>query len=385
MFPLLILFVLASQPGVSRFEVVETAPLGSELESASVANAIDRFPELFAEAESSISIAQMYMLYYPPTSRGRLLYRLYDALLAAAARGVEVRILLDSTILEGNPSRTYHRIGRFFSDVPGIEVRSCDLRQFSVYDECMMHAKYFVVDGRTAVLGSHNWSYGAFADNRELSLVVRDSGFARSLARVFDVDWGVAMGDTGRGGFGDIEPGDIRLAVAGPAGLRTGIGLTVVAALADFVGGCRTSLDVEINSLSSRVDFGPGERFGLVDSLLRSAAGRGVRVRLLADRWAWEHDPGLLSSLDSVPGIEVRAIDIRSAGPNPAAGTVHGKLVIGDGCRALVGTATFSQRQLLECRNVAVTVGDRSTVSVLREVFERDWGSRYARAVMVTR
>ena len=374
MFAFLLVFVLVSQPGSSRFEVVETAPRGSELELASAANAIDRFPELFAEAESSISIAQMYMLYYPPTSQGRLLYRLYDALADAAARGVDVRILLDSTILEQNPGRTYHRIGTFLSEVPGIAVRSCDLRRFSVYPDCMMHAKYFVVDGRTAVLGSHNWSYGAFADNRELSVVVRDDGFARSLARVFDIDWGMARGDAPDA----AAPEDFRPAVAGPAGLSTGTDPTIAAALSDFIGRCRTSLDVEINSLSLRVDFGPGERFVLVDSLLRSAAGRGVRVRLLADRWAWEHDPELLSSLDSVPGIAVRSIDIRAAGPNPDAGTVHAKLVIGDGHRALVGTATFSQRQLIECRNVAVTLTDRSAVSVLCEVFERDWGAWYA-------
>ncbi len=367
----------------SKLEIVETAPLGSDLDSDSVPNALETFPELLASAESSIDIAEMYMLHYPQASKGRALYLLYDALLDAARRGVRVRILLDSTILESNPSRTYQRMAVYLNGVDGIEVRMCDLRRFSVYPDCMMHAKYFVVDSKVAVVGSHNWSFGGFADNRELSLVVRDTGFAHQVVAVFDTDWRVAgrrdvpsllSGETGL--YGKACSG-LRLVVTTPTGLRDSGLLSTAEALEMLFGQTDSTLDIAVNSFTTRVDFGDAERFWFVESLLRVRAGQGVRVRLLVDRWAYEHEPGLFRSLDSADGIRVRVIDIAGLGPNPDAGTMHAKLVIGDDRMALVGSATFSQRQLMECRNLGVLVENENIAARLKAVFERDWSSKY--------
>lgn len=362
-------------------EVVETAPLGSELDRRQVANAIDRFPELFAAAESTLDIAEMYMLYYPPESKGRLLYRLYDGIMAAAQRGVRVRVLLDSATLEGSPTETYRRMRERLAAVPGIEVRAADLRRLSPYPDCMMHAKYFVVDSRLAVVGSHNWSFGGFADNRELSLVIHDGVLAGQVRGVFETDWAAASGQAlprtaadqcPAGGRGSV----LRLAVAGP--VESGE-YRLTDAVAEIMSAAESTLDVEVNSISPRIDFGPGTRFGLVESLLQAAAGRGVRVRLLVDRWAWEQEPEFLRGLMAIPGVEVRVADITRAGPNTGAGTMHAKFVVADRRRLLLGTATFSQRQLTACRNLAVVVDDPATATAVADVFERDWFSIYAR------
>jgi phosphatidylserine/phosphatidylglycerophosphate/cardiolipin synthase-like enzyme len=333
---------------------------------------------MFAAAESSIDIAEMYMLYYPPESRGRLLYPLYDALVAAAGRGVRVRVLLDGLTWQDNASRTYRRMGDYLAGVPGIEVRRCDLAQFSSYPGCLMHAKYCVIDGRLSVVGSHNWSWGAFAENRELSLAIDDTGFARALGLLFEQDWRAAVGEMLAVAVSTTGPA--RLAFSGPGGLPA-TGLRLTDALAEVAGSAARTLDVEVNSLATRDDIGVGP-FLLVDSVLRAAARRGAAVRLLVDHWAWDHEPALFRALDSAPGITVRVADIRAAGVDGQAGTAHAKLVVADRARAMLGTATMSQRQLLECRNVAVLFDDRSVVETLTAVFERDWGSGWSRPVV---
>jgi len=355
--------------------IVETAPV--RLNSSDVPDAIDVFPELFAGAESSIDIAQMYMLHYAPESRGRLLYRLYDALVEAAGRGVRVRVLLDGLTLLENTDQTYQRMADRLAVVPGIEVRGCDLRRFSDYPGCLMHAKYIVVDGCRSVVGSHNWSWGAFAENRELSLVVDDTAFGRALGAVFLQDWIAAVGETLT--VSARSDGPVRLAVSGPAGLKTE-SLGLESALAGLIAGAQRSLDLAVNSLTTRDDLGRG-RFGLVDSLFRTAAARGVRVRVMVDRWAWEHEPELMLSLDSVAGVTVRVADIRAAGEDEGIGTMHAKVVIADGTRFLLGTATMGQRQLLECRNVAVRAEDPGVGAQLVSLFERDWESGWCRPV----
>jgi phosphatidylserine/phosphatidylglycerophosphate/cardiolipin synthase-like enzyme len=360
-----------------ELEILETAPAGTELDLPDIRNAIDVLPDLFARAEFSIDVAQMYMLYYRPESRGALLFSLYDALVAAAGRGVSVRILLDSTTLEDNPGPTYTRMRDSLSRFPGIAVRAVDLRPYSAYPECMMHAKYVIIDKRIAVIGSHNWSFSAFADNRELSVLVPDSAVARQLASVFETDWRVARGDTHQVRAGAAGKSELQLVVTSPSSLADGTVPSTVHALQQVFGSAVHSLDLEVNSLTTRVDFGPTHKFVLLDSLLRRTAARGVRIRVLVDKWAYDFEPGLFRSLNRVENITVRIIDIAAVGPNPATGSVHDKLVIADDKQAFLGSATFSQRQLLECRNVGLLIADRKIVAQLRSVFERDWDSHY--------
>jgi phosphatidylserine/phosphatidylglycerophosphate/cardiolipin synthase-like enzyme len=375
----------------SDIEVLETAPLGSRLDLPDLRNALDVLPGLFARAESTIEISQMYMLYYRPESQGRILFLLYDALIAAAQRGVRVRILLDSTTLEANSGPTYQKMRDSLARVGGIEVRACDPRPYSEYPECMLHAKYIVVDRRLTVIGSHNWSFSAFADNRELSLLVRDTTIARQLQGVFETDWNTRAGlaqvsgprsQVLRSETPNLElptrssRSGVVLVVTSPAKLRDSTLLSTTDALRRVFGKARSSLDLEVNSLTTRADFGDAKQFTLLDSLLRAAADRGVRIRLLVDCWAYDCEPDLFRRLNQVDRIRVRVIDISELGPNPKTGTVHAKMVVADRAIILIGSATFSQRQLLECRNVGLLVERRDIAAQLEMVFDTDWNSK---------
>jgi cardiolipin synthase len=97
-------------------------------------------------------------------------------LAAAAARGVKVQVCLD---LEGE------RDGRTPEDRNAQAAAWLAARGVQVVrDEPQRrtHAKLILIDGRTTVLGSHNWTWSALRSNRELSLITDDLGIAAAAS-----------------------------------------------------------------------------------------------------------------------------------------------------------------------------------------------------------
>ena len=87
-----VLLLATVLPGVG-LEVIETAPIGSRLDDPGIRNALDVLPELFAGAESTIDVAQMYMLWYPVGSRGRVIDAVWLGFVATLAHTLSVIIL----------------------------------------------------------------------------------------------------------------------------------------------------------------------------------------------------------------------------------------------------------------------------------------------------
>jgi cardiolipin synthase A/B len=102
-----------------------------------------------------------------------------DTIVDAAARGVDVRVLVagisDSSLLL-NASRS------FYSTLLDAGVRVHESQ------EEIMHAKTAVVDGVWSTIGSSNLDSLSFVHNHEINAVVVDSSFGASLESLFDVD-----------------------------------------------------------------------------------------------------------------------------------------------------------------------------------------------------
>jgi cardiolipin synthase len=102
-----------------------------------------------------------------------------EAILEAAARGVDVRILVagfsDSQLLL-NASRAY------YSDLLDAGVKVFESQ------EQIMHAKTMVVDGYWSTVGSSNLDYLSFLHNHEANAVILGSAFAAQLEDVFLAD-----------------------------------------------------------------------------------------------------------------------------------------------------------------------------------------------------
>jgi phosphatidylserine/phosphatidylglycerophosphate/cardiolipin synthase-like enzyme len=53
----------------------------------------------------------------------------------------------------------------------------------------VVHAKYLVVDGEKAWIGTSNWERGYFHDSRNVGLIVDGRPFAQKLERFFQSGW----------------------------------------------------------------------------------------------------------------------------------------------------------------------------------------------------
>ncbi|MHA1211599.1 MAG: phospholipase D-like domain-containing protein, partial [Candidatus Heimdallarchaeota archaeon] len=101
---------------------------------------------------------------------------LYDDLLDAAERGVQVRVLIpEPGVANENVTQPLMSTGaqvRFFKGLGH------------------NHNKYINVDGKIVAVSSINWSNNSVVNNREAGAIVRNDDVATYFTTVFDYDWG---------------------------------------------------------------------------------------------------------------------------------------------------------------------------------------------------
>ena len=102
-----------------------------------------------------------------------------QAIANAAQHGVHVEVILPAPSGSSGDSNSQ---GISVIKQGGVQVRE-DPRLY-------MHAKIIVVDGRIAFVGSENISTQSLDQNRELGIIVSDSGVLNTLQQTFQRDWG---------------------------------------------------------------------------------------------------------------------------------------------------------------------------------------------------
>lgn len=158
------------------------APTTSTAESVTVFvapdNAAAGVTNMLESATDSIRIQQVSI-----ESSGRLL----NATIAAAERGVDVRILLSGAWYVESENRALAKTLRRRADRRGLplEVRLAEPR--SRYEH--VHAKGLIVDGQSTIVGSLNWNSHALTENREVVVRIDDSETAAAFERAFIADW----------------------------------------------------------------------------------------------------------------------------------------------------------------------------------------------------
>lgn len=172
--------LVAEEPPEGTFPS-EFDPATSEVESVRVVTAPDNANEettaLIRSAEESIRIKQATIAHDHAFLREAV---------AAAERGVEVRILLDSSWYVEEENR---ELVRWMEDQAESGDLPIEARLVESDDFAKLHAKGVVVDDRTALVGSINWNENSVENNREVALIVESEGVARHFAAVFDADW----------------------------------------------------------------------------------------------------------------------------------------------------------------------------------------------------
>jgi len=163
---------LARRGHIYHFAPESTLPDIGILASTPTTSSILRLllHRMLSEAQKSVRLT---MAYFAPDDD------LIDALCRASKRGVKVQLML--------PSRGDVRVlvvaARSFYDklmCNGIEVFE---RQ-----NCVLHAKTMVADGRVSVLGSTNLDYRSIEFNCELSAIIRSERFGQQMVDLFNND-----------------------------------------------------------------------------------------------------------------------------------------------------------------------------------------------------
>ena len=312
---------------------------------------------------------RLYLAGYTFTSA-----RVTSALVAAAGRGVDVRVLVEGGVAGGAPSPEAARLDALRQAGADVRVVDGERARYSFH-----HAKYAVADGRAVVL-SENWKPSGTGGhgNRGWGVTVDDPAVADHLAEVFraDTGWpdarpwravrenfttvtGAAANDSYPTRFPPVETRAERVEVLlAPDNAREGV--------RELVGSADESLLVEQPRLDPR---------GAFANWTIDAARRGVRVRvLLSGKWYNEaENRNTTERLNRVAAAEGLDLAAKLVEPRSRFEKVHVKGAVVDGERAVVGSLNWNDHAATENREVVVVVEDPAVGDYYRRAFRADW------------
>ncbi len=364
--------------------LVESSPVETTLDHPEIPDAHAVWPQMMAGATRTLEIAQFYVSNAP----GSRLEPVIQAVEAAADRGVQVRVLADEKFAPQYPETLQRLAAR-----ANIQVRRIDMTKSL---GGVLHAKYFVVDGREAFLGSQNFDWRALEHIQELGLRVRVPEVVQRLGAVFEQDWALAGGAAPAAPAAADESG----AVPGPFEARFG-GDTVrvqpafsprgflpepgawdLPQLVKLIDGARESVRVQL--LTYRAKDRSGGEFRELEDALKRASARGVKVELLVADWGKR--AGTIEGLQALhapPNLTVKIATIPrwSGGFIPFARVVHAKYMVVDGEAAWLGTSNWEADYFTKSRNVGVVVRGAAFAKELERFFSGTWTSPYAAEV----
>lgn len=362
-----------------RVELVESVPLETNLDHPDIPDAYQVWPAMIRGARRTLDIAQFYVSNAPDSRLEKVIAEIE----AAADRGVAVRLLADALFAKKYPE-TLDRLGGH---------RGVTLRRFDVGKTMggVLHAKYFVVDGREVYLGSQNFDWRSLAHIQEMGVRIEGPEAAATYARVFAVDWAAAGGEPppaeaplaplsfpaiAAGGPATVTP------VFSPRGYLPDARTWDLPRLVALLDGARRSVHVQLLTYGTHAR--DGSPFPELDDALRRAAGRGVEVRLLVADWSKRKGTvEAVQALARVKGVEARFLDVPawSGGFVPFARVAHAKYLVVDGARAWVGTSNWEGDYFTKSRNVGLIVEGAAFAAALDRVFAGGFSGPYAEPV----
>lgn len=130
-------------------------------------------------AQTSISVC-LYLFSFQPNESRSEVFRLAESLKKAHDAGIKVDVLLDQNIdfagEEGASVEAKNLAAYVFLRKSGIPV---------YFDNAttMTHAKALIIDEKTVIVGSSNWSRAAFDVNEETNVLIRSTSVAQAMLK----------------------------------------------------------------------------------------------------------------------------------------------------------------------------------------------------------
>ncbi len=257
---------------------------------------------------------------------------LLSAVIEAKKRGVHVRVML-------NPAR---RSGKSENKATQMKLKAAGLEVIdSNPDFEVTHEKSMVVDDEVAYIKSFNWDVKDLTETRDYAVVTTHGPEVAEVIRCFDADWE-------RKAFKVDD--DARLIWCTANGRDR---------IARFIDSARHTL------------FAQNERYQdsvIIERLVR-AKMRGVKVHVMArpphklKKEKLTEGVGGLRIMDDV-GIKVHKLKHLK---------LHGKMLLADHSRAIVGSINLAPGSFDSRRELAIEVHSPEVVERLREIVHHDW------------
>src|SRR4051812_46935804 len=189
---------------------------------------------------------------------------LANALIAAHARGVQVRVILDSAQAGPSYSQDWELA---HAGIPVHEVNTGNGAGIK------FHHKFCVVDGRTLIAGSFNWTESAEVENYENCVMVRDPAIIAPFEKEFGSLWQTGHGNAASTPDVGFSP--------------TGHSYALQERIANEIDKATKEVIIAVYEFtSSRIAYA-----------LASARKRGVPVTLLTDGNEWSVNRGVCNYL----------------------------------------------------------------------------------------
>lgn len=257
---------------------------------------------------------------------------LLRAVIAAKRRGVHVRVMLNPSRRDGT---TDNQAARDALLAAGISVRDSST-EFAV-----THQKSMVVDDKVGFIESLNWETRDLTETRDYAVETTSKMEVAEMVRCFDADWDEQP----------FEPMASSELIWCPNNGRQRI--------ADFIDGAMETLWLQNERYQDMV---------IIERLVR-AAKRGVRVRIMARAL---HKLKKKKLFEGVSGLRI-VHDVGAKVRTLKNLKLHGKIMIADDERAIVGSINLSPGSFDDRRELAVETSSEHVVKRLVETAKHDW------------
>jgi phosphatidylserine/phosphatidylglycerophosphate/cardiolipin synthase-like enzyme len=372
---------------IPGFELVHTSPVETTLTNPDLREPVAVWSELFDAAKKEIVIAQFYVVSKPGTAFEKVL----ASLTAAGQRGVKIRFLLDQKGVGLSEAATIARI----KAIPNLDLRLIDFNKIT--GNGIVHAKYLAVDGQVAYIGSQNFDWRSFEHIHETGLRITEPAMVSQVQAIFEQDW-QAQALTSQGSRATVLNSKVVPAnYAQNAFLLASPNAYNPAGVGDSETGLPALLaqaqsEVRIQLLDyAPLSYGPNRTrpyYAVIDSAVRAAAQRGVKIKLMVSAWNTEAPAiAYLKSLALVPNVEIRIVTIPAASTGfiPFARVIHSKTMSIDGKLAWVGTSNWAGGYFDLSRNLEVVLRNEPMAQRIAALHEQTWSSAYAQPIDINK
>jgi len=257
---------------------------------------------------------------------------LIGAVIAAKNRGVNVRVMLNPARRTGEEENEETRRQL---EQAGIEVRDSN-PEFTI-----THEKSMVVDEQIAFIKSLNWEPKNFIETRDYAIITYHAEEVKEVVLCFEADWHRK----------NFDPGENLNLIWCSNNGRTRI--------AKFIDEAKHTLFVQNERFQDLV---------IIERLVH-AASRGVKVHVMARP---PHTLKMEKLVEGVGGLRIMD-DVGIKIHKLKHLKLHGKMLLADDCRAIVGSINLSPGSFDHRRELAIEVHDAPVVERLKQIARHDW------------